>query len=433
MARAGMRAALHDEWMRRPSKTSWLSFACVALAASILSPARGSAQRPTSFACKRVLAQDGKSWLEDQFLLAMGTMIFQVRPRRDEEQVDVDFGDAWIVPGLIDLHTHLFLRPYAEKSWDEQVRNESVALRSMRAVRHAEATLRAGFFVVRDLGTEGAGYADVALQQAWKEGIVAGPELFVATRAIHMRGRYGPEPDDPKVEKGAQCVTGIEEIRAAVREQQRKGAQWIKVYADYRNGLSGIVSPTFSPPEMHALCAEAESLGLHVSAHATTDEGIRNAIEAGAKSIEHGAGASEETLRRMKELAVVLVPCLTANETIVRNAGHSGPMLDRLNAAKAGFQRALAIGVEIGCGSDAGVFAHGENARELELMVDYGMPADAALRAATVVAAKVLGTNKYGSVGGVSGFIVLRADPWKDISTLRTPTAVYRGDERVGL
>ena len=129
----------------------------------------------------------------------------------------------------------------------------------------------------------------------------------------------------------------------------------------------------------------------------------------------------------------MLVPCLTANETIVRNAGHSGPMLDRLNAAKAGFQRALAVGVEIGCGSDAGVFAHGENARELELMVEYGMPADAALRSATVVAAKALGTDRYGKVGGMSGFVVLRADPWKDITTLRVPIAVYRGDERVGL
>ena len=422
-----MRAAMHDGRMRVVSSWPWLRVALILLVAGAAVCERAAAQRPTSFACKRLLAPDGRSWLEDQVVGAMGPSIFEVRARREGEDVDRDFGDAWVIPGLIDLHTHLFLRPYAEKSWDEQVRNESLALRSMRAVRHAEATLRAGFFAVRDLGTEGAGYADVDLQKAWKEGIFAGPEVFASTRAIHMRGRYGPDPDDPKVEKGAQCVLGIEEIRAAVREQQSGGAQWIKVYADYRDGKGG-VSPTFSAAEMHALCAEAASLGLPVSAHATTDAGIKNAIEAGAKTIEHGAGASEATLRRMKELGVVLVPCLTANETIVRNAGHSGPMLERLNAAKAGFQRALAVGVEIACGSDAGVFAHGDNARELELMVDYGMPADAALRSATVVAAKVLATSKYGSVGGVSGFVVLRADPWKDISTLRTPIAVYRGD-----
>jgi imidazolonepropionase-like amidohydrolase len=419
--------------MRVVSSWSGSAVALALIAVFMAAVERAAAQRPTSFACKHVLAADGRSWLEDQTLLAMGPSIFQLRPRRDGEQVDVDFGDAWVVPGLIDLHTHMFLRPYAQISWDEQVRNESAVLRSMRAVRHAEATLRAGFFAVRDLGTEGGGYADRELQKAWKEGIVEGPELFVATRAIHMRGRYGPAPDEPKVEKGAQCVLGIEEIRKAVREQHEGGAQWIKVYADYRNAAGGGVAPTFSAAEMHALCAEAQSLGLPVSAHATTDEGIRNAVEAGAKTIEHGAGASEATLRLMKERGVVLVPCLTANETIVRNAGHSGPMLDRLNAAKAGFQRALAVGVEIGCGSDAGVFAHGENARELELMVEYGMPADAALRSATVIAAKVLGTDRYGSVGGMSGFVVLRADPWKDITTLRVPIAVYRGDERVGL
>ena len=428
-----MRAAMHDGAMRVVSSWPWLRVAMVLFAAGAAVCEHAAAQRPTSFACKRVLAADGRSWLEDQVLHAMGPSIFQLLPRREGEQVDVDFGDAWVVPGLIDLHTHLFLRPYAEKSWDEQVRNESVALRSMRSLHHAEATLRAGFFAVRDLGTEGAGYADVDLQKAWKEGLFIGPEVFASTRAIHMRGRYGPDPDDPKVEKGAQCVLGVEEIRTAVREQHKGGAQWIKVYADYRNSAGGGVAPTFSPAELHALCAEAMSLGLPVSAHATTDEGIRNAVEAGAKTIEHGAGASEATLRLMKERSVVLVPCLTANETIVRNAGHSGPMLDRLNAAKAGFQRALAVGVEIGCGSDAGVFAHGENARELELMVEYGMPADAALRSATVVAAKVLGTDRYGKVGGMSGFVVLRADPWKDISTLRVPMAVYRGDEKVGL
>lgn len=401
--------------------------------AAIASSAEVAAQRPTTFACKRLLAADGRSWVEDQVLVAMGPDIFQVRSRREGEEVDRDFGDAWVIPGLIDVHTHLFLRPYAEKSWDEQVRNESVALRSMRALHHANATLQAGFVAVRDLGTEGAGYADVDLQKALAEGFVRGPQLFVATRAIHMRGRYGPDPDDPKIEKGAQCVLGIEEIRAAVREQAKGGAQWIKVYADYRN-QSGGVSATFSEAELHALCAEASSLSLQVSAHATTDEGIRNAIEAGAKTIEHGAGASEEALRRMKELGVVLVPCLTANETIVRNAGHRGPVLERLSAAKAGFQRALAVGVEIACGSDAGVFAHGQNARELELMVEYGMSAEAALRSATVVAAKVLGTQKFGRIGGPSGFVVLRADPWKDISTLRMPIAVYRGDQaEVGL
>lgn len=391
-----------------------------------------TAQAPTTWRCKHVLAPDGTTWLDDRIVTTMGP-ILSVEPAQADQRVDHDFGDAWLIPGLIDLHTHLLLRPYDQKKWDDQVRSESNELRTLRGAAFARDTLRAGFVAIRDLGTEGADFADVALRTAMREGHVRGPQLFVATRAIVKQGCYGPDPEDPATKKGAQAVLGIDAIRAAVREQAQGGADWIKVYADYRHGTSGPVAPTFSLEELQALCDEAAKAKLPVAAHATTDEGIRRAVEAGVRTIEHGAGATEATLQRMKERGVVLCPCLAATEAIVRYAGHRGPIVERLNVGKLGFQRALAAGVTIACGSDAGVFTHGDNVRELELMVEYGMTPAQALASATTVAAKVLGSERFGTVRpGAWSFLVLRADPLQDITALRRPVAVVVGeiDER---
>ncbi|MCA8947965.1 MAG: amidohydrolase family protein, partial [Planctomycetes bacterium] len=309
-------------------RTSGLALAALAVAATF---APGPAQAATSPAtrtwrCRHVLAADGSGWLENVVVTTAAGKITAVRSDDSTTAADLDFGEAWMVPGLIDLHTHLLLRPYDERSWDDQVLHDSVALRSMRALHYAEATLLAGWVAVRDLGTEGADFADVALQQAFAEGVGRGPLLYAATRAIVQCGRYGPAPDDPKVRKGAQPVSGIDEIRTAVAEQIDGGAQWIKVYADYRYGEGGGVSPTFSLAELEALCAAAAARGRPVAAHATTEEGIRRAVLAGVRTIEHGAGASETTLALMRDRGVVLVPCLAANEAIVRYAGHQGPV-----------------------------------------------------------------------------------------------------------
>jgi imidazolonepropionase-like amidohydrolase len=391
-----------------------------------------AAQRPGTWRCKHVLAEDGVTWRDDVVVTTILDRIYLVRPARDGEVVDRDFGEAWLIPGLIDLHTHLLLRPYDQMKWDDQVRLESNELRTLRAATFARDTLLAGFVAVRDLGTEGADFADVALRTAMGEGRVRGPQLFVATRAIVKQGFYGPDPDDPAAKKGAQVVSDEASIRAAVREQVAGGADWIKVYADYRHGKSGAVAPAFTLAELQALVDEAGKAGKPVAAHATTDEGIRRAVEAGVRTIEHGAGASAETLAAMKSKGVVLCPCLAATEAIVRYAGHQGPVAERLNVGKIGFQRALAAGVTIACGSDAGVFTHGENVRELELMVEYGMTPAQALAAATTVAAKVLGDTRFGEVRpGAIGFVVLRADPLRDIGALRQIVAVVReGDER---
>jgi imidazolonepropionase-like amidohydrolase len=389
-----------------------------------------AAQTVAYWRCKHLLAEDGVTWLNDMVVGTILDGIVEIRPYANEGG-ERDLGDSWVVPGLIDLHTHMLLHPYNERSWEDQVRSESLELRTLRSGKHARDTLLAGFVAVRELGTEGAGLADVALKTAIQDGIVQGPRIYAATRAIVLRGCYGPDPEDPAKPKGAQCVAGEDEIRAAVREQAAAGADWIKVYADYRHGSRGAVAPTFSLKELRALCDEAQKRGLPVAAHATTDEGIRRAVEAGVRTIEHGSGASAETLALMVQKGVVLCPCLAANEAIVRYAGHQGPIVERLNAAKAGFQRALAAGVTIACGSDAGVFAHGSNAHELELMVEYGMKPEQALAAATSLAAAVLGARDLGVIrkGAHCGLVVLGKNPFEDMSALRSVRAVIRESE----
>jgi imidazolonepropionase-like amidohydrolase len=393
-----------------------------ALCATLVLPA----QTPSTFRCKHVLAEDGASWRANVVVVVMGNQILDVRPAVADETVTTDFGDAWLIPGLIDLHTHVCLRPYDQLTWDRQVLEESLELRSIRAAAHARQTLAAGFVAIRDLGTEGAGFADVALRQAIRSGIVLGPAVFPSTRAIVATGCYGPNLPVVEAPKGAQVADGEDGVRKAVREQTAAGASWIKVYADYRRAPGQPATPTFTLAELRAICDEAKTAGVPVAAHATTDAGVARAVEAGVRTIEHGGGAGEATLRSLVEHHVVLCPCLAANEAIVRQAGHRGPIVDRLNASRVGFQRALAAGVTIACGSDAGVFAHGENARELELMVEYGMKPAQALAAATAVAAQVLGGRATGRIekGPMFGFVVLDGDPLQDVANLRKVRAV---------
>lgn len=385
------------------------------------------AQTPHKWRVAHCLSEDGKSWREDVVIVTILDHILEIRAAKDGEQVLEDFGESWAIPGMIDLHTHLLLKPYNLRSWTDQVLQDSDGLRLLRARQFARNTLAAGFLAVRDLGTEGAGYTDVDLVKGLTEGAFRGPRIYPSTRAIVQRGRYGPAPNDPAVKKGAQPVSGIDEIRQAVRDQVAGGAAWIKVYADYRYGPDGGVAPTFSLEELTALVDEAKRLGRPVAAHATTDEGMRRATLAGVRTIEHGSGGRKATFDLMREHDVVLCPCLAANEAIVNYAGRKGPIVKRLNTAKIGFQQALAAGVTIACGSDAGVFTHGANARELELMVEYGMTPTQALAATTSIAAGVLGEKDLGTLRpGTRGFVVLTGNPLEDIGNLRRVKAVVR-------
>jgi imidazolonepropionase-like amidohydrolase len=344
----------------------------------------------------------------------------------------LDLGGLRLVPGLIDLHTHLLLHPYDETPWDEQVLAESLELRTIRAVVQARATLEAGWTTVRELGTEGAAFADVALRDALERGWIAGPRIFTATRAIVATGCYGPAGFDPRWEapEGAQEADGVDGVRVAVRQQVAAGADWIKFYADYRRRSGEQPTPTFSLEEMRAIVEEASSARRPVAAHATTDEGARRAALSGVKTIEHGTSISPETLRLMRERGVVLVPTLAAGEAVARYAGWDGqsPAPERVLEGHATLQKARELGVAIACGSDAGVFRHGDNAREVELLSEVlGSPAEA-LRAATLDAARVLGRDDLGRIapGCTADLVALDGDPLAVAGALRRVTVVIQ-------
>jgi len=385
----------------------------------------------------RVLDPAGERWLEGQDVVVEGGRITALVPPGasgiPQSARRIDLAGLCLLPGLIDLHSHLLLHPYDETSWDDQVLRESLELRTIRAVAAARSTLDAGFTTLRDLGTEGAGFADVALRDAIAAGLVPGPRVLATTRAIVATASYGPAGFDPRwdVPQGAQEASGVAEIRRVVREQVGAGADWIKVYADYRRRPGAPATPTFAQEELDALVDEARAAGLPVAAHAATDEGIRRSVRAGVATIEHGTGASADTLRAMQERGVVLCPTLAASDAVARYAGWNGsaPEPESIRESRAMFARALASGVAIACGSDVGVFPHGDNVREIELMVAYGMPADAALRAATLVAARVLGLqDQLGRIapGHLADLVAVRGDPLRDPSALRKPALVIR-------
>jgi imidazolonepropionase-like amidohydrolase len=358
------------------------------------------------------------------------------RPEGPSRTLDLS---GWtLLPGLIDLHSHLLLHPYDEASWNDQVLRESLELRTIRATVAARKTLQAGFTTLRELGTEGAAYADVALRDAIAAGLIPGPRILAATRAIVATGCYGPSGFDPRwtLPKGAEVADGVAGIRRTVRSQIAAGADWVKVYADYRRRPGGASTPTFSQEELEALVDEAHTAKIPVAAHAVTDEAIRRAVVAGVQTIEHGYEASEEVLQLMRERGVVLCPTLSASEAIARYRGwrEGAEPSPRILASKRLMERALRVGVTIACGSDVGVFSHGDNARELELMALYGMPRREVLRSATTVAAKVLGREQdLGQVGAgfLADLIAVPGNPLEDLSCLRRPRLVIQGGKIV--
>jgi imidazolonepropionase-like amidohydrolase len=338
-----------------------------------------------------------------------------------------------LLPGLIEGHGHLFLHPYNETSWDEQVLHESLALRTVRAVNHARATLFAGFTTERDLGTEGAGYADVGLKAAIEQGVVPGPRMLVATRAIVATGAYGPKGFEPGVEvpQGAEEASG-EGVVLAVRRQIAAGADLIKLYADYRWRPGEESRPTFSEAELRAATQAAHDAGRPVAVHASTAEGMRRAIAAGVDTIEHGYGGTPEIFRAMHDHGIVLCPTLAAGDAIARYRGWNGqaPVPAALEQERKAFAAARAARVTLCAGGDVGVFAHGENARELELMQESGMPALEVLAAATSVNARAFRVDdKVGAVrAGLSADLVaVQGDPAADIHALRQVRLVMKG------
>jgi len=384
-------------------------------------------------------------WTHDDWVvLVEGNRITAVGPAGDVQAPAgasvIDLPGTTLLPGLIEAHAHLFLHPYSETLWDDQVLREARSYRTVRAVVHAEQTLMSGFTTLRDLGTEGAGWADLGIRDAIDDGLIPGPRVLAATLALAATASYAPGPSgwDPDLvlPQGAQPVTGEDEIRRAVREQAGHGADVIKVYADF--GRRGGVRPTFTLAELEALVDEAHAAGLPVAAHASSPEGMRRAVLAGVQTIEHGSSGTPDVFRLMAEHGVVLYPTLAAAaaydeyfsglpggwELDAADSELSPRIRGTLDAVRA----ALAAGVTVGLGSDVGVFPHGESWRELAWMVRGGMSATEALQGATIVNARALDLADLGVIaeGALADLVAVQGDPTQDIRAVREVVLVMK-------
>ena len=373
---------------------------------------------------------DGNEMHEGWVVIVENDKIIAIGPKEKIKEpsgvTKINYPNSTLLPGLIEGHSHLLLYPYNITDWDTQVLKETDSYRTARATVHAKNTLMAGFTTARDLGTEGAGYSDVALKRAINEGIIPGPRLMVAGRAIVSTGSYGPKgyDSDQEIMLGAEAADGNNLVKV-VRDQIGKGADFIKIYADYRWGLQGEDQPSFTLDELKLINEVTRSSGRVMVCHAKSKEAITRAVLAGAETIEHGDFIDVEIGKLMKEHNVTFIPTLAAVDMITQYRGwKKGVQPDPANVVskKKSFRAAMESGVAIGMGGDVGVFPHGENALEMELMVEYGMKPLDVLKAATSVNAKAFHIeNQFGFIkeGMKADLLIVSGNPSTTISDLR--------------
>jgi len=340
--------------------------------------------------------------------------------------------------GLIDSHTHMFLHgaPY-----EDQLLKKSLQYRAIWATVSARKQLMAGFTTIRDLETEGAWYGDVALRDAIKDGLVIGPRMQCATRALSVTGGYNPYGISPDVDlpHGAQLADGIDGVRKAVREQIYHGADWIKVYSDrsYQVLPNGTLDdiPTFTLEELRGAVDEAHRQRHKVASHAMARQGVHNSVEAGVDSIEHGNYIADEDIRTMVQKGIYYVPTIYVGEYVAQGRAKAGApvWLQMPEIHQKTFRRALKAGVKIVFGTDIGGFDwHINPAGEFSWMVRYGMTPEQALRSATVMAAELLGwSDKLGTIepGKLADVVAVPGDPLEDISRLEHVRFVMKNGE----
>lgn len=405
-----------------------------------------NAQKTILIKCGQLLDTKAGVVLQKQNVLIKAGVVISVGNTLPTADSIIDLSNYFVMPGMIDAHTHVLLQgDISSEDYDVQVLKESIPYRTIRAMNSIQKSLQNGFTTIRDLGTEGAGYADVDIKKAINNGVVDGPRMQVATLAMNSTGHYPLKASDYAWEltfpKGVIEITGVDEARRAVRQQIEHGADWIKLYAD--RGYSRLADgsyrslPNFTPEEINTIGDETIRSGKKLAAHAITRDGIIAAINAGASSIEHGFGMDEACMKLMAEKGVYWCPTLFVNEYVAEGRAKLGSPINLYfqQSIEATFKKAIQMGVKLAYGTDIGGYDWGlSQAKDFTYFVKWGLTPIQAIQTATTTAADLLGLNGKAGVIGMGSFadiIAFKVNPLNDIQVLQKVDFVMKAGKVV--